>query len=164
MKCLNCLTEISSDNPKAKYCSDGCRTNYYRKTKKSEHVIGDAPDTGDVAEIAMEESYEVPGVDPFWTKPHKLSFNSNSEWRGCCVGLNQWRARCPRTGDVVEAGSYHEMMSKCREVAKGHIAEEVANPHWSARMPQSVKPPKDHGSEDKDTLARLQHHQMPKSK
>lgn len=141
MKCLFCNSEVVSDNPRAKYCSDSCRVQYNRK--KSRGPLGDAPDTSDVDEIAMEESYNVPGVDPFWTKPHKLTFGSSSEWRGCCVDVDLWRATCNQTKEVVEAKSYHEMMSKCREIAKTHISEEVANPHWTARMPQSVKPPRD---------------------
>ncbi len=61
-------------------------------------LVGDAPDTSDVADIAMEASYDVPGVDPFWTKPHKLVFHSNSEWRGCCVGPDQWEGAVSTDG------------------------------------------------------------------
>lgn len=144
MKCAYCLVkEVESENPRAKFCSDSCRVQYSRKNSKKPVVVGDAPDTSDVEKIAMEESYDVPGVNPFWTKPHKLVFHSNSEWRGCCVGPDKWEARCPRTGDVVTAGSYAEMMRLAREKAREHISEEVAHPHWTARMPQSVKPPKE---------------------
>jgi hypothetical protein len=144
MKCHFCKTnEIVSDNPKARFCSDKCRVGFNRMQKKDQLPVGDAPDTSDVESIAMEESYNVPGIDPFWTKPHKMVFHSNSEWRGCCVGVGQWKARCPRTGESVEAGSYHEMMAKAKEVAQGHIAEDIAMPTWTARMPQSVKPPKE---------------------
>lgn len=141
MKCQYCHQEFATENPKAKFCSDKCRI--YLKRQIARGVGGDAPDTSDVEEIAMEESYDVHGVDPFWTKPHKLVFHSNSEWRGCCVGPDKWEARCPRTGDVVTAGSYAHMMSMAREKAREHISEEVAHPHWTARMPQSVKPPRE---------------------
>lgn len=140
MKCEYCKSEFTPENPRQKYCGDSCRVQASRRRSK---VIGDAPDTSDVEKIAMEESYDVPGVDPFWTRPHKLVFHSNSEWRGCCVAPGKWQARCPRTGEIVEAGSYAEMMAKCRDVARGHISEEVAHPHWTARMPQSVKPPRE---------------------
>lgn len=141
MKCLYCNQEFATENPKARYCSDKCRI--YHKRKQDKAAGSDAPDTSGVESIAMEESYNVPGVDPFWTRPHKLVFHSNSEWRGCCVDVDLWRAKCPRTGDVVEGSSYTEMMSLAREKAKEHISEEVAHPHWTARMPQSVKPPKE---------------------
>lgn len=140
MKCLHCQTQFETDNPRKKFCDDSCKTMYNRKAKG---LIGDAPDTSDVKSIAMSESYDVPGVDPFWTKPHKLVFHSNSEWRGCCVGPDKWEARCPRTGDVVTAASYDGMMRAAREKAREHISEEVAHPHWTARMPQSVKPPRE---------------------
>lgn len=142
MKCLECGGLIDSENPKAKFCEDKCRVNYNRKKSRGA-LPTDAPDTSDVKKIAMEESYDVPGVDPFWTKPHKLVFHSNSEWRGCCVDVDLWRAKCPRTGDVVEASSYDGMMKLARDKAKEHISEEVAHPHWTARMPQSVKPPRE---------------------
>jgi hypothetical protein len=141
MKCEFCKSEFTPARATAKYCSDKCRTYGLRRQKKLS--IGDAPDTSDVAEIAMEESYDVPGVDPFWTKPHKLVFHSNSEWRGCCVAPEKWVARCPRTKEVVEARSYPEMMAKARAVAQEHIAEDIALPTWTARMPQSVKPPRE---------------------
>lgn len=106
-------------------------------------VIGDAPDTSDVKQIAASESYDVPGVDPFWTRPHKLTFHSASEWRGCCVAPDLWRATCNQTGEVVESKSYAGMMEAAREKAKAHISEEVSHPKWTARMPQSVKPPRE---------------------
>jgi predicted RNase H-like HicB family nuclease len=141
MKCEYCKQEFQTENPRARFCSDKCRI--YLKRQKERGTVGDAPDTSDLAEIAMEESYDVPGVDPFWTKPHKLVFHSNSEWRGCCVGVGKWVARCPRTKEVIEAGSYHEMMAKAKEAAQGHIAEDIALPSWTARMPQSVKLPRE---------------------
>lgn len=141
MKCAYCQQEFTPERATAKYCGDRCRTYGLRKSKRL--PVGDAPDTSDVVEIAAAEKYEVPGVDPFWCKPHKLVFHSASEWRGCCVGVGQWRATCNQTREVVEAGSYAEMMARCREVARGHISEEVAMPTWTARMPQSVKPPKE---------------------
>lgn len=142
MKCLECGGTIDSENPKAKFCEDKCRVNYNRKKARGA-LPTDAPDTSDVEKIGKEDSYAVPGVEPFWCRPHKLVFHSNSEWRGCCVAEGVWRAKCPRTGDVVEGSSYAEMMRLAREKAKEHISEEVAHPHWTARMPQSVKPPRE---------------------
>lgn len=141
MKCQYCHQEFQTDNPKAKFCSDKCRI--YLRRQQNRGTIGDEPDTDDVDSVAMEESYSVPGVDPFWTKPHKLVFHSNSEWRGCCIAPETWRAHCPRTGDEVIGKTYPEMMNLAREKAKQHISEEVAHPMWTARMPQSVKPPKE---------------------
>lgn len=141
MKCEFCKGEFTPQRSTAKFCSDLCRAHASRKAKKA--PIGDAPDTSDVEEIAMEESYNVPGVDPFWTKPHKLVFHSNSEWRGCCVAPETWRATCPRTGDVVEEKSYDAMMKAARTKSKEHIAEDVAGPGPASWMPPSVKPPRE---------------------
>lgn len=141
MKCEYCKGEFTPERATAKYCGDKCRT--YALRKKKGAPVGDAPDTSDVEAIAMEESYDVEGVDPFWTKPHKLVFHSSSHWRGCCIAKDVWQATCSQTSEVVQGSSYVEMMALAREKAREHISEEVAHPHWTARMPQSVKPPRE---------------------
>lgn len=59
------------------------------------------------------------------------------------MGVDEWKATCHRTGDEVIGKTYTEMIALAREKAKEHISEEVSNPHWTARMPQSVKPPRE---------------------
>lgn len=147
--CLNCGTEFEAKLDRARFCKPACRAAFARK-----EPISDAPDTRHLAEEPEEtaKSYEVPGVDPFWWGPRKLTTADKQTWIGLCLAPDKWQGTDPQ-GNVRNFTSYAELVKHVAAIGKETLAhqftqhvESEADRNHSGNFLRGLKPAKSSSS------------------